>query len=173
MLHYRDCFKTGNYFWEKTSVCLFTGLPQKPYPNFTKFSLCYLWLWLGLTLMTMQYTVYLTVLWTSCFHIIGHTRCMARLTAEGCETVGGRAEELNFNASDPPLCIASHLLASLGRKPSYTQHSLAVDVNNVLHTGQSLLSYSALFRSANHCFVNNCTKLALTTIIFLFVCNIV
>jgi len=40
------------------SVCLSACIFQKPHPNFTKFSVHYLWPCLGVPLTTMQYVIY-------------------------------------------------------------------------------------------------------------------
>jgi len=52
-------------------VCLSARISQKPPVRIHQIS-CYLWLWLGPPLTTLQYVMHFLFLWmTSCFHIIG------------------------------------------------------------------------------------------------------
>ena len=50
----------------------------------------------------------LPVLWmTSCFRIIRHVYCMARLTVEGCQSAGGNAERTELqHFSSAAVCVA-------------------------------------------------------------------
>jgi len=74
------------------SVC--SHMSKTTRPNVMKFSIRYLWPWLGPPVMTVQYVMYF------CFYrwagvMLSHNRhvsCRARLTAEGCQSAGGKAE---------------------------------------------------------------------------------
>ena len=93
----------------------------------------------------------LSILWmTSCFHIVGHMWCMARLVAEGCQSAGGNVDGQSFSASALPIS----LLPPTDWHPSavsLTAHNGVWLWSSTMHCArwQSLLSSIALFVSVN------------------------